>query len=212
MPSVYLSPSTQQDNEGVGTYGTEKFRMNQLCDVVQKYLKLNFNFTIYRNRPEMSIYDVARDSNSKNPDIHVALHSNAGGGKGTEIWCSGSEKGTRLATMIYNNVAPLTVSSDRGVKVNTNYIEIGGVRAISCILEAMFHDNIVDVNDYLGKIEVIGKGIAIAIYQYFGMEFKEEKILYRVMCGSYHDRQNALEKANELRKAGFESVIMTFQE
>ncbi len=36
---VYLSPSMQEGNIGVGEYGTEEKRMNQSCDVVEAVLK-----------------------------------------------------------------------------------------------------------------------------------------------------------------------------
>ncbi len=36
---VYLSPSTQENNIGIGGYGTEEKRMNQVADVVERLLK-----------------------------------------------------------------------------------------------------------------------------------------------------------------------------
>lgn len=36
MVKVYISPSSQEDNRGVGNYGTEEVRMNQIADVVER--------------------------------------------------------------------------------------------------------------------------------------------------------------------------------
>ena len=33
MKSIYLSPSTQENNVGAGSYGTEEQRMNQIMDL-----------------------------------------------------------------------------------------------------------------------------------------------------------------------------------
>lgn len=218
MASVYLSPSTQQDNEGVGNYGTEEYRMNQLCDRVIHHLNNGgTNLTIYRNNPSMTIYQVAADSNSKKPDIHVAIHSNSGGGQGTEVWCSGSVLGTKLATLIYNGVAPHTIGLDRGVKVNTNYIEVGGVVAISCILEVMFHDRLEDVNDYLSKVDTIALAIAMSIYAYFGFNYSpptpvpEKKVLYRVCVGTYAKYENATNRVSEMKNKGIDAYIIPFE-
>ena len=72
---VYLSPSTQENNKGVGSYGTEEKRMNEISDVVEKVLKAH-GIKVYRNKPSMSLSQVVMDSNSKKPDIHFAIHSN----------------------------------------------------------------------------------------------------------------------------------------
>lgn len=211
MASVYLSASTQFDNQGVGNYGNEGNRMHELADKVEYYLERgNGNLVIYRNTREMTLKQSVSDSNSKLPDIHVALHTNAGGGKGTEIWCSGSEKGVKLATLIYNGVAPHTLNPDRGIKVNTNYIEVGGVIAISCILELMFHDNLEDVNDYLSKIDTFARSIAMSIYAYFGLTYAETKTYYRVVTNTYSIYQNAVNEVGELKKKGVNSFIIPY--
>ena len=36
----------------------------------------------------MTLQQVVADSNAKKPDLHFALHSNAGGGSGAECWIS----------------------------------------------------------------------------------------------------------------------------
>ena len=83
--SVYLSPSMQENNEGVCGYGIEEIRMNQVVDVIEKILKRH-GVTVYRNKPDWTLQKVAEDSNSKKPSLHFAIHSNAGGGRGGEIY------------------------------------------------------------------------------------------------------------------------------
>lgn len=63
MVDVYLSPSLQEWNVGVGNYGTEEQRMNLLADVVQYELERH-GLDVARNRPEMSLAEVVRESNA----------------------------------------------------------------------------------------------------------------------------------------------------
>ena len=51
---VFLSPSVQEFNLGVGDYGTEEARMNQITDVVAYELERN-GLTVARNSPEQKL-------------------------------------------------------------------------------------------------------------------------------------------------------------
>ena len=119
MPTIYLSPSKQEHNIGYGDYGSEEKRMNQITDVVTRYLD-ETEITYYRNDPSMTIDQIANDSNSKNPDIHFAIHSNAGGGTGAECWIYdwGRER-ERFARIIYNRISNITPMEDRGIKLSS---------------------------------------------------------------------------------------------
>lgn len=184
---VYLSGSTQENNTGVAGYETEETRMQHLADLVKHFIeKGKGNIEVFRNTGSMSLQQTVADSNNKSPDIHVALHSNAGGGKGTECYYfyatsldDAKLNGKRLATLIYNAVAPLTINSDRGCKAdNTLYsnglYETRETNAIACLIEIMFHDNISDVQDYYNKQDAIALAIAKAIYEYFGISYSQE--------------------------------------
>ena len=113
--SVYLSPSTQEKNIGVDGYKSEEFRMNQITDIVEKILKQH-NVIIYRNKPNMTLSSVVRDSNSKKPDVHVAIHSNASNkiSRGCEIFCYKklpTSRGFNLAKELYKNISKITPTS-----------------------------------------------------------------------------------------------------
>jgi len=177
---IYWSPSTQENNRGVGSYGTEEQRMNELCSKVMYYVNQGGgNFTQYRNNQAWDLKTVVNDSNSKVVDLHIALHSNAGGGKGTECYYyyKTAQDGKRLATILYNQVAPKTISSDRGVmpdnKLYSNGLyETRETNAPAALIEIMFHDNIVDVNDYLAKIDEIALAIAQVPYIFYDIPYK----------------------------------------
>jgi N-acetylmuramoyl-L-alanine amidase len=151
---IYLSPSTQGNNVGAGDYGTESARMNELCDLVENGLIRNY--VLYRNSPSMTLQQVVVDSNAKQPQFHIALHSNGFDGtvRGCEIYCHQfGGNGEKLARAIYKYLEPLTPTSDRGVKEGYQYYgkgkplyELAYTDASAIIIEVGFHDNIDDAN------------------------------------------------------------------
>lgn len=181
--TIYLSPSTQEKNIGVGNYGTEESRMNQVADVTERVLKQH-GIVVYRNRPEMALAQVVTDSNSKKPDIHFAIHSNAGSGnsRGCEVYChkfGGS--GEKLARAVYSEIEPNTPSSDRGVKEGCNHYgqgkplyELAYTAAPAALIEIAYHDNKDDAVWIINNIEVIGTVIAKGILKYLDIPFQQE--------------------------------------
>lgn len=178
---VYLSPSTQENNRGVGYYSTEEHRMNQITDVCERILRQH-GITVYRNKPEMSLSQVVVDSNIKKPDIHFAIHSNAGGGRGSEVFCHrfGGE-GEKLARAIYGVLEPITPSGDRGIKEGYNRFgsgkplyELANTYAPAALVEVGFHDNPEDAAWIVNNIEAIGAALARGILNYFGIYYKEQ--------------------------------------
>ena len=181
---VYISPSTQENNVGVGNYGTEEKRMNEIADVVCPLLEYN-GFEVKRNKPEMTLSQVIADSDAWKPDVHVAIHSNAAGGtnagkaRGCEVFAyiidGKVTNSQRLAEAIYKEVSAITPTADRGVKngVPYKFAEIVTVKATSCIVEVAFHDNLEDAIWIISNIEQIGEAIAKGICNYFGVTFKK---------------------------------------
>lgn len=180
IKSVYLSPSTQEKNIGVGSYGTEEAMMNKVADVIQKVLELHL-VKVYRNKPEWTLSQVVADSNIKNPDIHFAVHSNAGGGRGCEVYChkfGGS--GEKLASAIYEELSTLTPTKDRGVQEGFNFYgpgkhmyEIAKTDAPAALVEIAFHDNPEDATWIASHIEIIGAALAKGVLKYFNIPYKE---------------------------------------
>jgi N-acetylmuramoyl-L-alanine amidase len=217
--TVYLSPSTQEKNVGACDFGTEEKRMNQICDVVEKILKQH-KVTTYRNNPSMSIKQVVADSNKKKPGIHVALHSNAYNkiSRGCEVFCwKQGVEGEKLAKLLYKYVAEITPSADRGIKYAYNFYgvgkhiyEVANTTAPASLIEIAFHDNQEDSIWIIKNVPIIGIAIAKAILEYLGIKY-EAGILYRVMAGSYSEKNNAEAQVQKLKKAGFDAVIMKYQ-
>ena len=126
MQRIYISSSTQKHNTGVTPFTTEEAEMNKIADLLMPLLFRDGRFVTARNTPSMNIYQAAKQSNDFKADIHVAIHSNAGGGVGTEVFAYGPKTNSeRFAKALYDQIAPLSPGRDRGVKFNKGLYEIG---------------------------------------------------------------------------------------
>ena len=172
MPTIYLSPSTQQANLYV-TGGSEEYHMNQLADRMEPYLRASgIGFT--RNTPDMTAVSSIRQSNAGNYDLHLALHSNAapegryGEVRGSEVYhYPGSVKGERAARDIAEGlraIYPGTVS----VKSTTRLGEVRQPKAPSVFIELAYHDNADDANWITENMDAIAANIVESLTRYCG--------------------------------------------
>lgn len=177
MIKIYLSPSFQDHNTGVGEYGTEERRCNEIADVVERELKKSDKFVVIRNKPEMSLLEVIRDSNKNNPDIHFSIHTNAGANtaRGCEVYAyKPNTKGDKLAQIVYRRLSAITPPEDRGVKYNS-LAETTQTKAIAVLTEVSFHSNKEDAEWIINNIEKIGQELAMSLYEYYGIEYNENQ-------------------------------------
>lgn len=168
--SVYLSPSTQERNIGVRGYGTEEMRMNKLAEALQSLL-VKEGVKVYRNKPEWSLEEVVSDSNHKRPDLHIALHSNAGGGNGSEVFAySAASRGATAARLIYAQLEPLTRSADRGIRFSTALYELRRTSAPAVLVEVGFHDNPTEAEWIIKNTNAIATAIKAGMMKYLHSE------------------------------------------
>jgi len=176
MPSIYLSPSTQEFNPYI-TGGTEEYYMNLIADAMEPYLyATGIDFT--RNTPEMTAASSIAASNSGNYDLHLALHSNASGTaagsrRGSEVYYfPTSVNGRRAAEIIANNLQ-LIYPIPNGVKTvpTTTLGEVRRTRAPSVLIEFAYHDNYEDALWIQNNINAIAQNVVISLADYFGIPF-----------------------------------------
>ena len=173
MPTIYLSPSTQEYNLFV-TGGSEEYWMNQIADAMIPYLR-EFGIDYYRNTPEMTAGSSIRDSNSKNVDFHLAIHSNASGvsesGRNRGVihfYYPGSADGQRMAEILVENFKEIYPLPDLVRAVSTTSLgEVSRTSAPSVLSEVAFHDNVEDANWITSNIDLIARTFANSINQYF---------------------------------------------
>lgn len=170
---IYLSPSLQEYNIGVGDFGSEEYRMNRIADILETILKEK-GAIVYRNDPSHTLSQTVNESNTIRPNIHVALHSNASGsnikGRGPEIYANRPDtSGARLAQAIYDQISQIYPEPElgRGVLFTRDLYEIRETLSPAVLLEVAFHDNEEDANWIIENEENIAMAIARGIENYF---------------------------------------------
>lgn len=174
MPTVYLSPSTQQFNLFVTGAGSEEYFMNLITDAMIPYLQ-QYGIDYYRNTPEMTAGSSLRDSNSKNVDFHLAIHSNASGeaqagrNRGVIVfYYPGSPDGQRMADIMVENFKEIYPLPDLVRTMPTTSLgEVTRTTAPSVLIEVAFHDNVEDANWIQNNIDAIGRALADSVNEYF---------------------------------------------
>ena len=148
MPTVYLSPSTQEYNPYITGAGSEEYFMNLIADAMEPYLLAN-GIQFSRNTPDMTAASSIRQANQGSYDFYLAIHSNASG-SGSEGQTRGiiafyyptSANGRRAAELFAQNLReiyplPQLVTT----RATTSLGEVRQPRFPSVLLEIGYHDN-----------------------------------------------------------------------
>lgn len=212
---VYLSPSDQWSNKCSGG-DTEAGHCKKIAESAKKYLTASgYEVKIGDNRKEGSYSNRVTESNNWSADVHVAIHTNAGGGEGTEVFCYPSSKNNKYVKAVYNAVAKASKGGDRGIKTSESLYEIKNTEAVCVYVEAEFHDtNGPWIDDNVSKL---GKAIAQGICDADGNTLKSPSSttssststsstkLWKVQCGAYESQTYAEKQVKALKKAGFDA-------
>ena len=176
MPTIYLSPSTQEFNPYSGG-GNEEYYMNLIADAMEPYLAAS-GIQFVRNTPEMTAASSIAASNSGVYDLDLALHSNAtasgdGAARGSEVYYfPSSGSGKRFADILAENLQTIYPLPDMVKTVPTTSLgEVARVKAPGVLVEVAYHDNPQDANWIRNNIDLIAKTIVLSLTEYFGIPF-----------------------------------------
>lgn len=177
MPSVFLSPSTQESNPYING-GSEEYFMNLVADAVEPYLRAS-GITYARNSPEQTLSQAIAQSNAGNYDLHLAIHSNAAGSansgnvRGTDVYYyPTSVKGKRAADIIAENYKDIYPLPERVKTVaSAGLAELRRTKAPAVLIETAYHDNLADAEWIQENIGTIGRNLAVSIAQFLGVPF-----------------------------------------
>lgn len=176
MPTIYLSPSTQEFNPYNGG-GNEELYMNIIADEMEPYLAAS-GIQFVRNTPEMTAASSIAASNSGNFDLHLALHSNAtatgnGAVRGSEVYYyPSSADGKRFADIVAKNLRLIYPLPDRVRTVPTTSLgEVARTKAPGVLIELAYHDNAEDAQWIRDNTELIAANIVLSLTEYFGIPF-----------------------------------------
>jgi N-acetylmuramoyl-L-alanine amidase len=200
---------------------------------VAEYLRLNGIDAVCTNtdiKNDMSLQDRVKKANASKADIFISIHKNAITGvwqttaKGIEsfVYKKGSDA-ERLANKIHKNLIADTKMQDRKVK-EANFYVLKNTSMPAVLLELGFMDFKQEA-DQMKNAEwqdKYSRAITKGICEYFGKTavFKkaEEKrteasknIFYRVIAGSFTDKENAERQVAVLKTKGVTATVLKFE-
>ncbi len=179
MPTLFLSPSTQEFNPYITT-GNEEYWMNLLADRMIPYLRAS-GITVERNDPAANAAAAIRQSNAGDFDFHLALHSNASpagrGGtmRGIDLYYyPGSADGLRMAEILADNLRPIYPLPELVRPLPTMSIgEVRRTEAPAVLAELGYHDNREDALWIENNLDAIARALSLGVTEYFGVPFTE---------------------------------------
>lgn len=177
MTRVCLSPSQQEHNIGVGSYGTEAARCRRICIMAAALLEGVPNLTVrvvpdYTKLDEPADYLAAvRYSNAWGADEHIAVHTNAGGAgaDGTDTFYLSAE-GKRLAAAIQRRVGAVSPGSDGGIHQKSGWAELASTSAVACLIELAFHTDEADAVSVIAQPGLYAAALADGVCDYLGIK------------------------------------------
>lgn len=179
MPTVYLSPSTQEYNTFV-TGNSEEYYANLIVDAMIPYLRAS-GIDFVRNDPGGTVTDSIASSNAGNFDFHLAIHSNAappnlaGMLRGPDVYYyATSTRGKNDAEIIANNLKMIYPLPDLvSVVPTTTLAELRRTKAPAVLVEVAYHDNWEDATWIINNIEAIGRNLSLSVADILGVPFVE---------------------------------------
>ncbi len=175
MPSVFLSPSTQEYNPYVDG-GNEEYYMNIITDALIPYLEAS-GIEYERNDPSKTFANSVRLSNAGNFDLHLALHSNAappqnaGQARGSQVYYyRDSEQAKRAANIFANNLKEIyPIPSKVETVPTTTLSELNRTKAPAILIELAYHDNPDDAQWIRDNIGAIAQNLAVSVSDFLGI-------------------------------------------
>lgn len=179
MASVFLSPSLQEFNPYVGE-GDEEEYMNRIADAMEPYLAAS-GIDFGRNSTDQTLAQAIDLSNAGDYDLHLAIHSNAGGAGaggtdagGGRILPAGGCGQPSAAEQIaadYREIYP----DPNAIQILPGLMlaELEGTRAPAVLVETAYHDNPEDAQWIRENVDTIARSLSRSVAAYLGVPFVE---------------------------------------
>lgn len=175
---IYLSPSSQPAN----AYSAGNTNEQVQCNRIAEYCKLALErcgFEVKKGPEGQGYVENVAESNAWGADIHVPIHTNAGGGRGPIVFVYSNTKAhMALATPVFNALnSVVPVPSQYGVHTQGFYEIIQS--ACKCIyIECAFHDNEDEARWIIDNAAVLGEAIAKGLCEGTGVKYVEANKWY----------------------------------
>ena len=210
---IYISPSSQTANMYAGQNISEASVCRKIGEFLENALIRN-GVTVKLANENLTYQERVAESNAWGSDYHVAIHTNAGGGKGTRLFCTESTSNLDITKAVFESVSALTPTDPDRIVENYTLYEIKKTTMPCLYLEVEFHDNENLAKWILDNVENIGESICKGLVgeKYIGEQPTKEEVtteskLYRVQVGAFKNRDNAVRLLEQLTALGFPCYI-----
>lgn len=173
---IYLSPSNQNSN----TYSTGNTNEMEQCNRIADYAKTALErcgFSVKKAPKGQNMNTSINESNSWGADLHIPIHTNAGGGKGTEVFIySNSGENKKAGNAIYKRLVEVNATKTARYIGTYRYggtlAEIQNTTAIAVYCECEFHDNKTYAKYIIDNAKKFGEAICKGVCDYYGVTYK----------------------------------------
>lgn len=209
---IYISPSSQTANMYSGQNISEAVACRKIGEHLENALKRN-GVTVKLANANLTYQERVAESNAWEADYHVAIHTNAGGGKGTRLFCTESTSNLDITKAVFESVAALTPTDPDKIVKNCSLYEIKKTTMPCLYIEVEFHDNENLAKWILDNEENIAESICKGLVgdKYIGEHPTNENtsngVLYRVQVGAFKNKDNAERLVEQLSALGFPCYI-----
>lgn len=173
---IYLSPSAQPANLYAAGNTNEQVQCNRIAEAARAALE-RCGFDV-KKAPEGQSYQAnVAESNAWVADIHVPIHTNAGGGHGPIVFIySRTTARVSLAQPVYDAInAVVPTASGYGVQAKPGLYEVANSKAKCVYIECAFHDEQAEAQWIIDNATLLGEEIARGLCKGTGVKYVEPK-------------------------------------
>lgn len=203
---IYISPSNQNANKYAAGSTNEYVQCERIAGFLSSAL-IRCGFETKVAQFEQDIAARCVESNEWGADLHIPLHTNAGGGKGIEVYVYNTStveknKEKQLAESICSAIKAISYTGvSRGVKTRALHELVN--TPFSVYPEIEFHDNKKYAEWIIASVEQIGETLCKCICSYFGVKYVEKVTFkkgdYVVFTGDKHYKSATATKAYDAK-------------
>lgn len=176
---VCLSPSNQDGNRYAYGNTVESEQCQRIADCCKTALE-RCGIKVIMADNTLGMAKKCQLSDQGNADLHVPIHTNAGGKGfgGTRVFCSKASESTQgylAASAILKRLAPITPgNTSERVSENSTLFEISTPKAPTAYIEVEFHDVANYAKWIIDNVKLIGETITQGICDYFNVPYIPE--------------------------------------
>lgn len=215
---IYISPSDQTGNKYNAGNTNEHTICQKIAEYAAKALKRN-GYDVKVGKEGSTYRERVGESNAWGADVHLPIHTNAGGGDGTVVFAHPASVNNKYVKRVYEYVANLSPGKDDGIRAMNNLYEINNTRNVCVYLECEFHDNTQLAKWIINNVDEIGEAIAKGFCAADGKKYKKREDganapaadgkTYKVQVGSFSIKANAEALMKKLKADGYDAFIKT---